>query len=172
MLKYVFVFMLSFCVFPYAAIAADAAHDGMSEIGSCEDAATSNAKARYWLSRLVPTTAPSKDKDYFLMVNRSPWCFIQQGNAGNHYRIMRYSSNGSVSEFLIHKAGEQNWIANNFNKVKAGCVLPSDLPEGEKIIRAYLANASSSACIIFKSPNSPNGLLHSQSDGSNNQKRR
>ena len=172
MLNYIFVFMLSFCVFPYTAIAADAAHDGMSEIDSCEDAAKSNEKALYWLNRLVPATAPSKDKDYFLMVNQSPWCFVQQGNAGNHYRIMRYSSNGSVSEFLIHKAGEQQWIANNFNKVKTGCILPSDLAAGERIFRSYMANASSTACIIFKSPNSPNGLIHSQSDGSNNQKRK
>ena len=163
MLKFIqMVLIILLVTFNTITKAADALHDGMTEIDNCENATESNIKARYWLTKIA-NEQPVIDEDYFEKINSSPWCYVVN-NGNNHNTVYQYNSDSSVSKNgIIHKAGESQWIKNNWGKVKRMCVLPYDIYTGSTIFRSYknpVNNGRTKACAILKSPTSEDGLLH------------
>lgn len=95
-------------------------------IDYCEDAKRLNTKGKRWQSR--HKIKPSGDAAYFRFINSSPWCAIIEADNPTHFSIIHYKEGGDAYlEKFVHKGGQEQWVGNNWRKIKKLCTAPTNL---------------------------------------------
>lgn len=92
----------------------------------CEDAKRLNTKGKRWQSK--HTAKPNGDAAYFKFINSSPWCAVIEADNPQHFSIIHYKEGGAeYLEKFVHKTGQEQWIGNNWRKIKKLCTAPTNL---------------------------------------------